>query len=712
MEIKVLCICGTKLGFEVEPVEGRMPFALICPNCQTDCTEGANTAITAQLQPGAPPPAPATPSAPAPAAPSFGLRVKGHEPASTPPAAPSAPPPAPAAQSSSAGGLTIGLKHKTEPAEPPPQAAAEEVPESAEAVRARRRAEAQAKQAEDNQKWGKVAMIGRIAIGFAALMFGVYVWYYFLGSRPKLHYTVHLPANSSGAKAKLLGPDQLLVVDSKGVSLLDIKQDKSIWTVAAPTAGDADKAAEPEEQDPPKGAGMSDDNVSYAKMLSSMRRYEDYRLHVTATDAWVLYGKNLLQIDRNSGQEKKRIPVEGYLNGFAPSEKSLLIVTSTGGRSSQIMRVDLATGESTIETGAKEKREDVKTEVEGVKKPPTAGNLMQDEFLEQGGVSLAKQRSEYVPAGDHAVRMDIRLVEGKVTQKKVMRDAPTDSKLNSKTSASSNPFAIANETFNEIKRSSGGAYAQVDESIYEVSLQRFNGGDATSSWTGKVTGSPSYFPAQTVDVVTGNKELFIVSKEGKELSHNTLQYGVGERTGTWRRKAESPAVESDGLLFFRDKGMLTAFELSSGRKKWDFTSVGITSIVPDGKGAVYICSTTASVDSIDYPEDVQTQNRPRGILLKLDAKSGKAIWTSNQSGTDVYLSGKFLYATRPAGSTLTLMGGDDQPSRTWIMRINPRNGKSIWEYNMKGEAEGVDVLENRIMVLGDEEIKVMKFLTL
>src|SRR3954468_12703041 len=55
MNIKVLCPCGAKFRFEVEPVRGRMPAPVQCPTCGADATELANVAIAQQIA-AAPPP--------------------------------------------------------------------------------------------------------------------------------------------------------------------------------------------------------------------------------------------------------------------------------------------------------------------------------------------------------------------------------------------------------------------------------------------------------------------------------------------------------------------------------------------------------------------------------------------------------------------------------------------------------------------------------
>lgn len=65
MEMKVVCDCGQKYAFDVEPVAGRMPVAINCPACGADGTSAAN-GILSQIFPDAPPPIPvATPAQPA-----------------------------------------------------------------------------------------------------------------------------------------------------------------------------------------------------------------------------------------------------------------------------------------------------------------------------------------------------------------------------------------------------------------------------------------------------------------------------------------------------------------------------------------------------------------------------------------------------------------------------------------------------------------------
>jgi hypothetical protein len=47
--IKVQCGCGQKYAFDVEPLRGRMPQRVACPDCGTDGTATANRILREQL---------------------------------------------------------------------------------------------------------------------------------------------------------------------------------------------------------------------------------------------------------------------------------------------------------------------------------------------------------------------------------------------------------------------------------------------------------------------------------------------------------------------------------------------------------------------------------------------------------------------------------------------------------------------------------------
>ncbi|SRR5579862_425204 len=67
IELKVQCDCGQKYKFDVEPINGRMPFTVNCPVCGADGTEKANALIQQLPEFQVAPPAPAAPATSEPA---------------------------------------------------------------------------------------------------------------------------------------------------------------------------------------------------------------------------------------------------------------------------------------------------------------------------------------------------------------------------------------------------------------------------------------------------------------------------------------------------------------------------------------------------------------------------------------------------------------------------------------------------------------------
>jgi hypothetical protein len=89
IELKVQCDCGQKFKFDVEPINGQMPFAVACPICGADGTEKAN-ALLQQMMPAEPVAQSLVPPVPGAAQPR--LRISSAAPAASqelsPPLAP------------------------------------------------------------------------------------------------------------------------------------------------------------------------------------------------------------------------------------------------------------------------------------------------------------------------------------------------------------------------------------------------------------------------------------------------------------------------------------------------------------------------------------------------------------------------------------------------------------------------------------------------
>jgi hypothetical protein len=120
MEVKILCACGTKYMFDVEPVHGQLPGPVSCPACLADGTAAGNAIIAEKLNS---PSATIRVTSAAPASgfvrPALARSSKEHSPAPAPAASDHAPSP-PANVSTPGAGARLGLPtaHTVKPAAP------------------------------------------------------------------------------------------------------------------------------------------------------------------------------------------------------------------------------------------------------------------------------------------------------------------------------------------------------------------------------------------------------------------------------------------------------------------------------------------------------------------------------------------------------------------------------------------------------------------
>ncbi len=181
MELKVVCDYGQKYKFDVEPVDGQMPFKVNCPVCNTDGTATAN-ALLSQAPPNpAPPPQVAT--APPPVG---GLRLNRPAPA------PVAPDPPPLPVTSSAPAAITAVRPVASTARKPKEAG------------------------EYNLVMGIVGAVLGAALG-AGLMYGFFLWADF---RFPLMGTSIGVLTGFGARILAKGTDTTLGAISGGIALV------------------------------------------------------------------------------------------------------------------------------------------------------------------------------------------------------------------------------------------------------------------------------------------------------------------------------------------------------------------------------------------------------------------------------------------------------------------------------------------------------------
>ena len=331
-----------------------------------------------------------------------------------------------------------------------------------------------------------------------------------------------------------------------------------------------------------------------------------------------------------------------------------------------------------------------------------------------------------VPTKDGFVQFSSKMVEERIITRNAMKPVvppkPSGSKATLETVSVANQYDVINDMMNQSQRERGGDVIHEDESVYQVKLKNPDGSD---EWTGKVIGFPNVFPLQTVTVVTGNKMLIVLDKHNKQMWQGTNTFNVA---GGWRdpededpKYGQGPCVERKDVLYVFDQGVLNAFDLATGNVRWRLPSVGISGLHFDDKGFIYVNTTDAGPDSIKYSRQIDITSHVGDVVMKVDPKTGKTLWRAKPGGTVAYVSGPYIYTTQwyspmddddEDSSPYTVTTGFETPPYLRIRRINPKNGKEMWEHFQQRAPLDVQFDGNKIRLVFKKEVEVLKFMSM
>lgn len=335
---------------------------------------------------------------------------------------------------------------------------------------------------------------------------------------------------------------------------------------------------------------------------------------------------------------------------------------------------------------------------------------------------MSRERSTLIPIDGGFVQITSKRTEKNIVTRSAAKAAPKKSALDGPVNAAAT-MDIANELLNEMSRNAGGDIVREDHSKYHVKIH-LGGGKDVPDWEGDVVGAPELYPQTTVNVLTAGKTVLVLDLQNQKKWESTLMYPVsGEGSFLDFDQAErhglGPVVERGDTLYVYDQGVLSAFELATGNARWRLPSVGITGMYFDGEGMIYLNTTTASPDKIKYSRQIDVMDRTDDIVLKLDPKNGKEIWKHSMGGRIAYLSGKYIYTlsyTPPhddddeVDENLAVLGLESKPY-VRIRRINPKNGRVMWDHYQPRGALDVQIHDNTFQLVLKKEVQVLKFIS-
>jgi outer membrane protein assembly factor BamB len=162
--------------------------------------------------------------------------------------------------------------------------------------------------------------------------------------------------------------------------------------------------------------------------------------------------------------------------------------------------------------------------------------------------------------------------------------------------------------------------------------------------------------------------------------------------------------------------VLSAFDLRTGNARWRLPSVGVVGLFFDDQGMVYVNTTSGNPDDIKYSRQIDIEKTTDDILMKVDPQTGKTLWSIKPGGFISYLSGKYIYTVQsydpnPLDEEQMSDMALQKPPYFRIARINPKNGRILWEHFEERVPFDVRFQNNTIELVFKREVEVLKYLS-
>jgi hypothetical protein len=596
--------------------------------------------------------------------------------------------------------------------------------------------------------WKKVRVAIAVVVAALALLGGGVLWYHFAGSRPKAALTVSFPQKRTDGFCKFISQNQILVRHGNKLARYDgakevwsthlidpqsIEDGATKWVDASQfhTEGWKRERAQLKAQgrlvsmlDDEDDAPQSDEEqLADAREMIEETLLSQLRFHIINTDIWVAFTNKIAHIDWKTGAMDKEIPLTGHLDRLIPHESSLLALCEASFGEKTLTHVRLPSGEiqnEVIKPELTRATNVAKTKLPEVDIPLRAMTVHIRTDFADGTVDRYWESAVgtyFVNSGPNIAEMKVSMIEEKITQHRTMRERTGKSVLDGPVRVTQTA-ELANEILNDIQEQRTGGVRFEDESRYMITLRRKMAGTTVPDWVGEVKGPPQIFPLKTVDVLTAGKAVIVLDKQNQKRWETTLNYPASQAmmfgNAVWcldEPDAFMPCLERGNTLFFFDQGVLAAFDIITGNARWRLPTVGVSALKFDDEGMMYVVSTSAEQGQIKYREQIDVRKETVPVIMKVDPRNGKMIWTLKQRGQSCLFSGKYFYAVEaiPGGGKRF---GKKVPDYTRIYRLHPRDGRVMWDHVETQLPVDIDFRDNHILALFPKEVKVLKFLSL
>ncbi|HEX8294732.1 MAG TPA: PQQ-binding-like beta-propeller repeat protein [Chthoniobacteraceae bacterium] len=406
---------------------------------------------------------------------------------------------------------------------------------------------------------------------------------------------------------------------------------------------------------------------------------------------WIARGKRITGLSSADGRVVRDLQLAGNFTQLERGPQHLYVLAPVGsGETLQIIRIATADGAPNAVTVAVPPEQPTHTWSESGPASPNTPAL----------------RTLFSANASSLLQLSVRLVERKITERQTITgDTVSDmEEADKKTTGGwgADAAVIAGVLAKDAEREATGGKELLDESTYEVALQRpFETNLPETRAT--VHGRPELFSTATLDLVVAGKELVAFDHGNKKLWQTQLGQPISGalKEGEVPRHGD-PCLEAGDRLYFFDRGFLSAFQRETGQALWRLPAAGIHKIQLDPGGTLY----------------VSTGSGPAGIpqLFQIEAKTGRILWKLEKYD-DCFLSGKDVYATRETRNAEDMVNAVFDRSKAiqcrWkLYKLSTRDGEPQWEWFQTRRPLSIQTDRKRVSLLFQDELQVLTSLAL
>ncbi len=604
------------------------------------------------------------------------------------------------------------------------------------------------------KKMRRVKLIGGL-VGILLLAgIGIWGWYVFVGSKPAVVFSLKLPVGTDVQFCEFVDSDRIVLVDQKKIASYHVKSGRELWTkpleaFQPPKKKDritlkaleaqVEQVTDPVEREiletwvehkvierrltELKNAGADgpggiltkinemgerlshSKDESVKKVMGSIDLLEmdpdDDGVDVLRNGGglWVRTGQKLLCLDLKTGLEKVKQEIEGRIQKIVKSDEAIIIVSKKDG-AFFVTRVDAVTGD--VQSQGVNLGEPVYKVDPGPELPPSGYDFSEVASIPHKPDILMSARDVF-PSVDGAVEVDARISLEQVGEQHVeAKPAAGPSVLDNPNVGVLNAADLVDEMKSQAaNRGPGTVYR--DESRYLVQVRHLFSPDEPPMWRAELGGVPHMYPGRTLDILVGGKNLIVFDRKGQKLWEAQLvqPFSVG-----WDQKLKPPFMETEDTLYFPDGNVLTAYDKKNGNVRWRLPGVVLEHMEMDRAGYLYLFQQPA------------TRAGHTLLVWKVDPGVGHVLWKFDRTNSEGMISGKFLYLYFAHTSSIDMLGkilnagvseAGDVPVHFKLWRFDTQKGELLWEHYQKRGPRHVEARDNKILILFEDEIQVLRF---